>query len=99
MSAQRTEPVVSQLQPRRLGLGKAGWLVSLALLTCVSLPAFTQNAVQSSIAAKRPEAKTRQERDDFNRAYALTGGAACETAANTFAVRYPDSELRRYLYS
>jgi tetratricopeptide (TPR) repeat protein len=48
---------------------------------------------------RRPQARSEQERDDFNAGYALTGGAAVETAANGFAAKYPASELRRYLYS
>ncbi len=46
-----------------------------------------------------PIAKSQQERDDFNQAYALTKGAAAEAAANDFSAKYPDSELRHYLYS
>lgn len=49
--------------------------------------------------ALHPPARTQQERDDFNFAYAETGGNALEIAANTFAARYPDSGLRQYLYS
>src|SRR5262249_11665690 len=48
---------------------------------------------------RRPQAKTQQERDDFKHAYALTEGSAAELAADVFTARYPDSELRRYLYS
>lgn len=103
MSAKRNEPVASGLrpywQPRRLSVNKAAWLVCLALLACRPLPATAQDAAQNATAVKRPQAKSKQERDDFNRAYALTVGAASEAAANNFAVQYPDSELRRYLYS
>ena len=99
MSAKSTEIEASQLRPWRLSVHKAGWLIFMALLTCLSLPVVAQKAVQNSATVRRPQAKTKQERDDFSRAYALTGGAASETAANTFAVKYPDSELRRYLYS
>ncbi len=54
----------------------------------------------SPAAGKRPpQAKTQQEYNDYNTAYAITGGAAMEKAANDFAVKYPDSELRSYLYS
>lgn len=49
--------------------------------------------------ALHPPARTQQERDDFNFAYAENGGNALEIAANTFAARYPESELRQYLYS
>ena len=46
-----------------------------------------------------PQAKTQQEYVDYNTAYAITGGAAMEKAANEFAAKYPNSELRSYLYS
>jgi tetratricopeptide (TPR) repeat protein len=50
-------------------------------------------------AALHPPARSQRERDDFNFAYAETGGNALEIAANTFAAQYPESELRQYLYS
>src|SRR2546421_12445823 len=46
-----------------------------------------------------PQAKTQQEYVDYNTAYAIIGGAAMEKAANEFAAKYPNSELRSYLYS
>ena len=63
-------------------------------------PAITvQNGTQSAPEVRRPQAKSEQERDDFNTAYALTGAANEEAAANNFSAKYPASELRRYLYS
>ena len=59
----------------------------------------SNNGTQGAAEASHPQAKSQQERDDFNTAYALTGAAAAETAANDFAANYPASELRRYLYS
>jgi hypothetical protein len=57
-------------------------------------------ASQPQPAAKRPpQAKTQQEYKDYNAAYALSGGAAVEKAADDFAARYSQSELREYLYS
>lgn len=54
---------------------------------------------QSQPAPRRPpQAKTQQEYKDYNDAYALSGGAKVEEAANAFAARYPESELREYLY-
>jgi tetratricopeptide (TPR) repeat protein len=47
----------------------------------------------------RPQARSQQERTDFNTAYALTGAAKEEAAAIDFSNKYPTSELRRYLYS
>jgi tetratricopeptide (TPR) repeat protein len=46
-----------------------------------------------------PQAKTQQEYKDYNAAYAVVGGAAMEKAANEFAAKYPQSELRSYLYA
>jgi tetratricopeptide (TPR) repeat protein len=103
MSAMCIQSEASELRllsrPRRLTLNKTGWLVCIAVLACVPLRASEQDAAKGGATGRRPQAKTQQERDDFNRAYVLTGGAASETAANGFAARYPDSELRRYLYS
>ena len=50
-------------------------------------------------AALHPPAKSQQERENFNAAYAIAGANAAEMAANNFAAKYPDSELRQYLYS
>jgi tetratricopeptide (TPR) repeat protein len=50
-------------------------------------------------AAKRPpQAKTQPEFDAYKAAAALTDPAAQEKAANDFATKYPDSELRALLY-
>jgi len=50
-------------------------------------------------AGKRPpQAKTQPEFDDYKAAMALTDGASMEKAANDFAAKYPDSELRVMLY-
>ncbi|MGC2698188.1 MAG: hypothetical protein WA738_20555 [Candidatus Angelobacter sp.] len=46
-----------------------------------------------------PQAKTHPEFNDYNTAYAVTGGAQMEKAANDFSVKYPDSELRSYLFA
>lgn len=48
---------------------------------------------------KPPEAKTTAEFKDYNAAYAITGGAQMEAAADAFAKKYPASELRQYLYA
>jgi tetratricopeptide (TPR) repeat protein len=55
---------------------------------------------QSQTASRRPpQAKTQQEFKDYNTAYAISGGAEMEKAANDFALKYPESELRPYLYA
>jgi tetratricopeptide (TPR) repeat protein len=71
---------------------------SFALCLAVFLiPALT--SVAGSAQASHPPAKTQQEREDFNRAYALAGAAAAEAAADDFSNKYPESQLRHYLYS
>ncbi len=50
-------------------------------------------------AGKRPpQAKTQPEFDAYKAAVALTDAAAQEKAANDFAAKFPDSELRPVLY-
>lgn len=58
-----------------------------------------QDVPQSGPEVRRPQARSQQERTDFNAAYALTNAANEEAAANNFAAKYPASELRHYLYS
>ncbi len=54
---------------------------------------------QAAPAGKRPpQAKTQPEFDDFKAATALPDPAAVEKAANDFAAKYPDSELRVVVY-
>ena len=45
-----------------------------------------------------PQAKTQPEFQAFNAAMALTDAAAAEKAADDFAAKYPDSELRAMVY-
>src|SRR5262245_41861007 len=99
MSAKRTESVAPGSQRSRGFLMKIGWLACMAAVMGLPPGAVAQEVPQSRPVERRPQARTQQERDDFNRAYALTGGSAAESAADNFASRYPGSELRRYLYS
>jgi tetratricopeptide (TPR) repeat protein len=46
-----------------------------------------------------PQAQTHPEFNDYNAAYATSGGAASEKAADEFAAKYPASELKAYLYA
>ena len=61
-----------------------------------------QNAPAGQAAApagkRRPQAKTQEEYAAYNAANALTDPAAQEKAADDFAVKFPDSELRALLY-
>jgi tetratricopeptide (TPR) repeat protein len=63
-------------------------------------PAAGQGAAgQAAPAGKRPpQAKTQPEFDAYKAAIALTDPAAQEKAANDFATKFPDSELRPVLY-
>lgn len=75
-------------------------LLALALLTPLwAQSSATGDSSTPEKAALHPPAKSEQEKNDFNAAYAVPGGLDSETAANNFAAKYPDSELRRYLYS
>src|SRR5947209_10849723 len=80
------------------------WIATLmwGTLLCAQQPSAgaSQAGTQPQSAGKRaPQARTQQEFDDYNKAYALSGGAAVEKAANEFTIKYPSSELRSYLYS
>jgi len=55
--------------------------------------------IQGQPARPTPHAKTQQEYEDYNAAYGTNGGQAAEKAASDFDAKYPDSELRGYLYS
>jgi tetratricopeptide (TPR) repeat protein len=48
---------------------------------------------------RKPMAKTQEEFAAYNAAVALTDPAAQEKAANDFATKFPDSELRQLLYT
>ena len=65
-------------------------------------PAAGQAAAPAAAApqGKRPpQAKTQPEFAAYNAAKALTDPAAMEKAADDFATKFPDSELRALLYS
>jgi len=55
--------------------------------------------VAQTAGRRPPQAKTQQEFKDYNTAYAITGGEAMEKAAGDFAAKYPESELRPYLFA
>jgi tetratricopeptide (TPR) repeat protein len=76
-------------------------VIALALSSSISAQKSPSAAATPAPQTGRrpPQAKTQPEFKDYNTAYAITGGAAMEKAANDFAAKYPDSELRPYLYS
>jgi len=58
-----------------------------------------QGAAAPAPATKRPpQLKTKQEQDAYNAAAANTDPAALEKAADDFAAKFPDSEVRILLY-
>ena len=71
--------------------------VLLLVATCCCGAALA--AQQTTAQKPPPQAKTQKEFEDYNKAYAVSGGAAVEKAASDFAAAYPNSELRSYLYS
>lgn len=81
------------------------WLPALVLFLALArgVSVCAQNSPANNGAqaqpALHPIARSAQERGDFNAAYATSGGAALQAAANNFAARYPESQLRQYLYS
>src|SRR5215467_8131169 len=100
MISKRIELVAPESRParsKRFVWNSTLMLASLTILVGLALPA--QDATQTVMQGRRPQARTQQERVDFNRSYALDAGPASETAANEFAAKYPASELRSYLYS
>ena len=82
-----------------IALGLAALFLSMVPASAWGASATTQSVSQPDSVARRPLARSEQERADFNAAYALTGAAREEAAAIDFSNRYPTSELRRYLYS
>lgn len=82
----------------KIALGLAALFFSMVPISAWGGSAPPQSGSQPDAVA-RPQARSQQERTDFNTAYALTGAAREESAAIDFANRYPTSELRRYLYS
>jgi len=62
-------------------------------------PAQAGTSATPAPQAKRPpQAKTTPEYEAYNSAVALTDAAAAEKAADDFATKFPDSELRVMLY-
>ncbi len=79
-------------------------ILALALLFCTTIalaqqPSAGKNQGSDTATKHPPQAKSKQEFADYNTAAAITGGEAAEKAANDFAAKYPQSELRVYLYS
>jgi tetratricopeptide (TPR) repeat protein len=83
----------------RVAMCLVAWFLFVVPGKGLATLAITQSGPMEDPSPARPQARSAQERADFNTAYALTGAATEEAAAIDFANRYPASELRRYLYS
>src|SRR5579864_9791175 len=67
--------------------------------TTQSQPPAQSTAPATAASPKRPpQAKTQPEYEAYKTAVALTDAAAAEKAADDFATKFPDSELRVMLY-
>jgi tetratricopeptide (TPR) repeat protein len=90
------------------------FLLSIATLTLAATASFAQSspapqkpaapatppaAADAPKVAKAPQAKTPEEYKAYQAAVAITEPAASEAAADEFAKKYPESELRVTLYS
>jgi tetratricopeptide (TPR) repeat protein len=80
-------------------------LAATTLAAAQSAPSKSQTAAQGSqtqtppaTATRQPQAKTKEEFDAYQAAYAETDPAKLEAAADAFAQKYPTSELRALLY-
>jgi tetratricopeptide (TPR) repeat protein len=75
------------------------WLLFAGITSDAQQPAGGNTKPSLPAGKHVPQAKTHPEFNDYNAAYAIGGGAASEKAADDFAAKYPDSELKSYLYS
>src|SRR5579863_3886415 len=74
-------------------------LIVMAGIAVAQQPSASPAPPAQSSGKRPPQAKTQQVYKDYNTYYALSGGTVAEKAANDFAAKYPQSELREYLYS
>jgi len=86
------------------GLGMCAWSLGQSTnkpATGQAGPAAGQTSGQAAApqGKRKPAAKTTPEFDAYNAAVKLTDPAALEKAADDFATKYPDSELRASLYT
>jgi tetratricopeptide (TPR) repeat protein len=80
-------------------LAMCGWMFGQDKPAAQTAPAGQTAGQTTAPAGKRPpQAKTQAEYAAFNSAMALTDPAGLEKAADDFATKYPESELRVLLY-
>jgi tetratricopeptide (TPR) repeat protein len=88
-----------KLAAGKIALGLVALCFSVVPATALDGYPSPQSGSRPDSMVRRPQARSEQERSDFNADYALTGAAKEEAAAIDFSNKYPTSELRRYLYS
>ncbi|MGB8132169.1 MAG: hypothetical protein WCG81_20445 [Candidatus Angelobacter sp.] len=88
-----------KLAAGKIALGLVALFFSVVPATALDGYPSPQSGFQPDSMVRRPQARSEQERSDFNADYALIGAAKEEAAAIDFSNKYPTSELRRYLYS
>jgi tetratricopeptide (TPR) repeat protein len=76
----------------------ATWCVAQADKPATQNPPAGQQAAPAPAGKRPPQAKTQAEFDAYKTASALTDPAAQEKAADDFAAKFPDSELRVILW-
>jgi hypothetical protein len=85
-----------------VGICVCGWAQDASKAAPAAAQAATAQAATPQAAAPQgkrpPQAKTQPEFDAYKTAAALTDPAAQEKAADDFATKFPDSELRPVLY-
>ncbi len=81
-----------------LGISAWGMAQSSGKPAAQSAPTGQAGQAAAPAGKRPPQAKTQPEFDAYKAAAALTDAAAQEKAADDFATKYPDSELRSLLY-
>lgn len=77
----------------------AFFLISSGMIAGQSGASEEPPASSSGAYGRTPQARSEQERADYLTASSAITGASLEAAAADFAARYPESELRVYLYA
>src|SRR5215468_1461527 len=74
--------------------------IAMLLAATARLLAGQDSGAREPVRSGRPpHAASQQEYDDYHAALGAGGGAALEQAAGAFAAKYPQSELREYLFA
>ncbi len=81
-----------------LGMVASGWAQSTDKTAGQSAPAGQAAAAAVPQGKRPPQAKTQPEFDGYKAVVGLTDPAAKEKAADDFATKFPDSELRSLVY-